>query len=130
MTASRHSRFGTTISVTLNTNKTKRKGDSEPAAPAPQPIVLHRQQAIGHDYESVIDIAKKQRSKKGNKLDDLATEDNLSIEARVVLKELAKEFLESSFNCESHSRFSRRIITRRYVSVFILRIERHQIRKT
>ncbi|KAF8153299.1 timeless protein-domain-containing protein [Crassisporium funariophilum] len=103
---SRHSRFGTTISVKLNANKKPptanddalNAADSQPAASSSRAFVLHRQQAIHGEAGSIMDMNKRQRSKKANKIDELGTEDNLSMEARVVLQNLATEFVESCFN--------------------------------
>jgi replication fork protection complex subunit Tof1/Swi1 len=92
ISASRHSRFGTTIAVTLNPKS------STPDTSSRQSLVLHRQQAISHESGSIMDMAKKQKSKRGNKLDELGREDNFSLEARNVLQELAKEFLVACFN--------------------------------
>jgi replication fork protection complex subunit Tof1/Swi1 len=48
-----------------------------------------------------MDMTKRQKSKKGPILDALAREDNLSMEARVILQNLAIEFVEACFNCTS-----------------------------
>ena len=45
-----------------------------------------------------MDMTKRQKSKKINKIDELTIEDNLSMEARVILQNLASEFVESCFN--------------------------------
>ncbi|GLB39613.1 putative timeless-domain-containing protein [Lyophyllum shimeji] len=104
--ASRHSRFGTTIAVKLNPAK---KALPLPQAPSSatdsssstssRAFVLHRQQAISREAGSVMDIGKKHNpGKRGTKVDELAREDNLSLEARTVLKGLAVEFLQACFN--------------------------------
>ncbi|EAU83799.2 topoisomerase 1-associated factor 1 [Coprinopsis cinerea okayama7 len=90
--SSRHSRFGTTITVSL---KKPPAADNETVT---RPIVLHRQQAIHGEAGSILDIRKKGKAKKGNTIDELTREDNLSIEARVTLKQLATDFLEGCFN--------------------------------
>ncbi|KAF5373433.1 hypothetical protein D9615_009496 [Tricholomella constricta] len=104
---SRHSRFGTTIAVKLNPNKKPRPvgendngndADSETPPLASRAFVLHRQQAISRESGSIMDIAKRQTAKKGNKLDEMTREDNLSVEARVILQNLATEFVEACFN--------------------------------
>ncbi|KDQ32651.1 hypothetical protein PLEOSDRAFT_48756 [Pleurotus ostreatus PC15] len=101
MASSRHSRFGTTIAVKLNPNK-KRQVDGEAAAPPAEPstrsIVLHRQQALTHDSGSIMDMVKKQKFRKGKTVDALTREDNLSVEAKNILKSLAKDFVEGCFN--------------------------------
>ena len=51
---------------------------------------LHRQQAIHSEAGSIMD--------KINKIAGLTIEDNLSMEARVILQNLASEFVESCFN--------------------------------
>ena len=53
-----------------------------------------------------MDMTKRQKSKKGAILDALAREDNLSMEARVILQSLAIEFVEACFNCTSFFRCS------------------------
>jgi replication fork protection complex subunit Tof1/Swi1 len=106
---SRHSRFGTTIAVRLNSNKkTADRGDdnTELSATADdsqrgsssRPLVLHRQAAITRDSGSILDIAKQQRFRKTNKVDQLTREDNFSVEAKMVLQGFVREFVESCFN--------------------------------
>ncbi|KAG6872642.1 hypothetical protein C0995_008073 [Termitomyces sp. Mi166 len=106
-TNSRHSRFGTTIAVKLNPNKKARpavendngnEADSEVAPSSSRSFILHRQQAISSESGSIMDITKRQMTKKGNKVDEMAREDHLSVEARVVLQHLAIEFTEACFN--------------------------------
>ena len=109
--SSRHSRFGTTIAVRLNPSK-KAQGDrggdnAESSAAAgtsergssSRPLVLHRQAAITQESGSILDIAKHQKARKANKVDELTREDSLSFEARLVLQGFAREFVESCFNC-------------------------------
>ena len=48
-----------------------------------------------------MDMTKRQKTKKINKIDELTIEDNLSMEARVILRNLASEFVESCFNRKS-----------------------------
>jgi len=103
---SRHSRFGTTISVRLN----PKKSSAAPGAPAEggnpivpdesssQPLVLHRQQALSKEPGAVIDLVKRQNKQKGKKEDEVARNDNLTPEARTVLRGLARTFIESCFN--------------------------------
>ncbi|KAH9474545.1 Topoisomerase 1-associated factor 1 [Psilocybe cubensis] len=101
---SRHSRFGTTISVKLNPDKQTARladgnaADAQPTASTSRSMVLHRQQAIYNDSGTVLDMAKRQKNKRLNKADDLGVETVLSMEARVILQELATEFLGSCFN--------------------------------
>lgn len=45
-----------------------------------------------------MDFSKHQKARKANKVDELAREDSLSLEARLVLQGFAKEFVESCFN--------------------------------
>lgn len=47
-----------------------------------------------------MDIKKRQRALKGNTVDELSREENLSVDARVILQELANEFLRACFNSE------------------------------
>ncbi|KAG6865098.1 hypothetical protein C0991_005153 [Blastosporella zonata] len=102
---SRHSRFGTTIAVKLNPDKKVRAAagddngaDPEVAAGSSRSFVLHRQQAISSESGTMMDITKRRMNKKGNKVDDLARDDHLSVEARVILQNLAIEFTEACFN--------------------------------
>ncbi|OBZ77008.1 Topoisomerase 1-associated factor 1 [Grifola frondosa] len=103
---SRHSRFGTTISVTLNPKKAKptdqnaeQTGDANSSGTS-QAYVLHRQQAISKEAGSVLDMvsAKRHRAQKGAKIDELGRDDNLSLDARMTLQKLARTFIESCFN--------------------------------
>jgi len=111
---SRHSRFGTTIAVKLNPNKPRASG-GEGGTPeqaslldshSSRPFVLHRQQALNADSGSIMDMTKRKRTRKVNKVDDLATNDNLSLEARQTLQNLASEFIEACFNRKCFPSFS------------------------
>ncbi|EPQ50778.1 timeless-domain-containing protein [Gloeophyllum trabeum ATCC 11539] len=99
-TSSRHSRFGTTISVKLNPKRGSAGENSKQAESvlSSQTFVMHRQQAIGGEAGSIIDLTKKQRAPKTKKVDELAREDNLSMEARTILQNLARTFVESALN--------------------------------
>jgi replication fork protection complex subunit Tof1/Swi1 len=68
-------------------------------------FVLHHQQAINRESGSIMDMGKRQKTKKGTTLDELAREDNLSMEARVILQNLAIEFVQSCFNRKLHSAY-------------------------
>ncbi|ESK95053.1 topoisomerase 1-associated factor 1 [Moniliophthora roreri MCA 2997] len=102
----RHSRFGTTITVQLNPNKKPRsskdgnEADSEPSSSKGEAksFVLHRQTGINRDVGTIWDMSKRQKSKKSQTLDELAKEANLSLEARIALQTFATDFLESCFN--------------------------------
>ena len=102
---SRHSRFGTTIAVTLNPRK-KQGSESEDATGSSatstlgHPLVLHRQQAVNSSTGALLDLGKKQKGKKALTADGLTREDNLSLEARKVLQQWASDFLEGCFNCK------------------------------
>lgn len=109
--SSRHSRFGTTIAVTLNPKKAQKpNGDGDENGSAggdssvssSQAYVLHRQQAINCEAGAMLDMAGAKRSKaqRGKKVDELAREDNLSVEAKSVLQNFANTFIESCFNCK------------------------------
>lgn len=63
-----------------------------------RPLVLHRQAAITHESGSILDISKRSKARKSNKVDELAREDNLSVEAKVVLQGFARELVDSTFN--------------------------------
>ena len=112
--SSRHSRFGTTISVQLNPNK---KPTTAPAADhaddmAPtsstskEKFILHRQAALTQSSGSILDFKKRSVSGRTVKVDELWTreEDSLGIEARGILRHFAGEVLEGCFNRTS-SRF-------------------------
>ncbi|KAH8827121.1 hypothetical protein DL96DRAFT_1605604 [Flagelloscypha sp. PMI_526] len=93
---SRHSRFGTTISVSLNTNK--KQGElttTEPTNPrdsihgSKRAVLLHRQSAW------IMDLTKKTGVKKIRTTDELSREENLSVEAKTLLQNLAIEMLDA-----------------------------------
>jgi replication fork protection complex subunit Tof1/Swi1 len=104
---SRHSRFGTTISVSLNTNK--KQGEStttEPTNPrdsihgSKRAVLLHRQSAVAKDAGGIMDLTKKTGVKKIRTTDELSREENLSVEAKTLLQNLAIEMLDACFNRE------------------------------
>ncbi|CAE6535100.1 unnamed protein product [Rhizoctonia solani] len=78
----RHSRFGTTI--TLKTNK--------------EQYILHRQEAITADPSEMIDMVKKKRAKKTVRLNEVGVFNSLSSEALGALAMFAGKFVESCFN--------------------------------
>ncbi|THH29094.1 hypothetical protein EUX98_g5095 [Antrodiella citrinella] len=99
--SSRHSRFGTTVVVTLNAKKHPiPDGEEDAQESAPQMLLLHRQQAISRDAGSLLDMtaSKKSKAQKTKKIDELGREDNLSLEARITLQNVATKFIESCFN--------------------------------
>ncbi|KAI5121938.1 hypothetical protein M0805_000267 [Coniferiporia weirii] len=101
--SSRHSRFGTTISVSLKPSKARTNKDGEVEPPSnggtsSQTVVLHRQQALNKDAGSILDIKKRKQFKKINKVDELGLEDNLDSGARNILRSTAKTFVEACFN--------------------------------
>ncbi|KAG8738044.1 Topoisomerase 1-associated factor 1 [Ceratobasidium sp. 414] len=81
-TPTRHSRFGTTI--TLKTDK--------------QHYVLHRQEAITADPSEMIDMVKKKRAKKMVRVDEVGVFNPLSLDALGALAGYAESFVESCFN--------------------------------
>ena len=96
----RHSRFGTTISVTLNPKKQVRPqadGEDAPVAGPSRSLVMHRQSAIGKDVGVMIDMGKKVKKSK-TKADELFREQHLSLESRKILQSFAQGFIESCFN--------------------------------
>ncbi|KAJ3795140.1 timeless protein-domain-containing protein [Lentinula aff. detonsa] len=103
----RHSRFGTTISVKLNPNKKQAQvtgtnvadatGSSEHSKQSHM-FVIHRQEGITGETGALWDKSKRQKAWKGHKVDELASHETLSVEARRVLQEFASEFLEECFN--------------------------------
>ncbi|EUC61522.1 timeless protein carboxy-terminal region protein [Rhizoctonia solani AG-3 Rhs1AP] len=78
----RHSRFGTTI--TLKTNK--------------ELYVLHRQEAITADPSEMIDGVKKKRAKKAVRVNEVGVFNSLSSDALGALAMFAGKFVESCFN--------------------------------
>lgn len=104
--SSRHSRFGTTISVSLNTNKKRPETENEGDGDAKDTIhdnpflVLHRQSSLTHESGSIMDLSKKTATKKAKTSDELTREENLSIEAKTILQNLAIEILDACFNRE------------------------------
>ncbi|KAF8513196.1 timeless protein-domain-containing protein [Gautieria morchelliformis] len=80
--ASRHSRFGTTISV---------KAGQES-------MILHTQYAIKKEARDIVDGTKKGKYLKAKTLDELGGQDNLSPYALTVLQGFAREFILSCFN--------------------------------
>jgi len=102
---SRHSRFGTTISVQLNPNKKLRKSgegetetDTGPVKKPTAPFVVHNQQGISGELGSIWDMSKRQKAKKSQTVDELSKEDHLTVEARLALQKFASDFLDSCFN--------------------------------
>ena len=103
--SSRHSRFGTTISVTRNPNKPTPGGgdDTETSVandPSAQKVVLHRQQALKQDTGSMLDMRKKRQFRRTNKVDELGLQDSLDGDAKNVLQGVARTFVEVCFNSE------------------------------
>lgn len=103
--SSRHSRFGTTITVIRNQKKAlQTDGDASdgPVAnysTAPK-LVLHRQQALNQETGTILDMKKRKQWKKTNKVDELGVGDSLDNDAKVILQRLAKTFIEVCFNGE------------------------------
>ncbi|PCH36853.1 timeless-domain-containing protein [Wolfiporia cocos MD-104 SS10] len=98
---SRHSRFGTTISVQLNPKKAQVSppGEEHPdVGSSSQAYVLHRQQAINSESGSMFDMEKRRRAQRSKKVDELARDDNLSLEAKLIMQNLARTFVEACFN--------------------------------
>ncbi|KAH8102126.1 timeless protein-domain-containing protein [Cristinia sonorae] len=99
-TSTRHSRFGTTVVVTINPKKPSNSDPEGDDSPSTQKLLLHRQQAISSDAGMLLDMTSSKRAKaqKTKKIDELGREDNLSIEAKLALQDVAKKFIESCFN--------------------------------
>jgi replication fork protection complex subunit Tof1/Swi1 len=103
---SRHSRFGTTITVAINPKKqsTTQSTDDVDATPAPlgppsaRSLVVHKQGAINKEAGALIDLIKRQKKPKTQKADELAFEQNLSLDSRDRLQAFARGFIESCFN--------------------------------
>ncbi|KAI0073615.1 timeless-domain-containing protein [Panus rudis PR-1116 ss-1] len=103
--SSRHSRFGTTIAIMANPKKQGGNATDAPDGEASgesssRGFVLHRQRALHENAGAILDMssAKRAKAQKNKKVDELAREDNLSLEAKTILQGLAKTFLESCFN--------------------------------
>ena len=60
--------------------------------------VLHRQQAMKKDAVEIFDLKKKKLHKKANKVDDLGIEINLDNDAKSILHNTARTFIEMCFN--------------------------------
>ena len=84
-TPSRHSRFGTTITI-------KSKENNE------ENVVLHKQAAVGKSAVEVLDRGKKTLTKRAKMSDALGSTVTLTMEAKIVLQGVAREFIISSFN--------------------------------
>ena len=103
--SSRHSRFGTTISVIRNPNKAQQVNGGTTSTPvssdasAPK-VVLHRQQALNQETGDILDIKKRRQYKKTNKVGELGLQDYLDQEAKTILQGLARTFIEVCFNSE------------------------------
>lgn len=110
--ASRHSRFGTTITVTLNAakNKNNARPEGETVADTPNgaPLVLHRQAGLSAPAGKIMDIKKKTKLRNLGGAEDDGTagsigiggrDDNLGLQGRAVLRNVARSFM-SCFNSE------------------------------
>ncbi|KAG8943281.1 Topoisomerase 1-associated factor 1 [Tulasnella sp. 424] len=78
----RHSRFGTTITI--------QRGDEK--------VVMHRQAAIQADTTDIMDMKKKKKSKGIKKQDELAGVSWLSQTALTVLQTTVHQFIQTGFN--------------------------------
>lgn len=78
--------------------------DNAHAGPS-RSFVLHRQQALTKDAGSALDMAraKKHKAPSRKKVDELAREDSISLDSRIVLQNLARSFIENCFNSECTS---------------------------
>lgn len=99
--SSRHSRFGTTIAVRLNQAKSQGEGNDPADASTSSSFVLHRQQALNKESGAILDMKKKKKFKKSNKVDEVSRNENLSGEAMTALRECARTFIESCFNSKN-----------------------------
>ncbi|TNY24515.1 timeless protein-domain-containing protein [Rhodotorula diobovata] len=79
---SRHSRFGTTISVQSNGKK----------------YILHKQSTLAEGPEKTLDKIKRTKAKKLRQDDDLAPPSQMRSEAIGVLAQTSRRFIESAFN--------------------------------
>lgn len=84
-TSSRHSRFGTTIAM-------KSKVSNE------ENVVLHRQAAVGKSAVEALDKGKKTLAKRAKMRDALGSTSILTLEAKTILQEVARDFIISCFN--------------------------------
>jgi len=83
--SSRHSRFGTTITI-------KSKVNSE------EKVILHKQAAVGKSAVEVLDRGKKTVTKRAKMSDALGSTTILTVEAKTVLQGVARDFIISCFN--------------------------------
>ncbi|KAI0787003.1 timeless protein-domain-containing protein [Abortiporus biennis] len=110
--ATRHSRFGTTISVSLNPNRkntvnaeTAHEQVTATSISQSQSYVLHRQSALHAEASQILDMSSSKRGKKatmkGKKIDEVGREgldSELSLDARKVLRQIMGELIERAFN--------------------------------
>lgn len=103
--SSRHSRFGTTIAISLNTKKQSEGAHAEMetdgavgTGSSKQRIVAHKQNAINEEAGVLMDGRKRKQTKKILKVDELGTQSNLDIEAKNILQGFGKTFIQVCFN--------------------------------
>jgi replication fork protection complex subunit Tof1/Swi1 len=131
---SRHSRFGTTITVSLNPKKEQSlQNDANDTsttarAAASRGFVVHKQGGINKEAGALIDLSKKQKKHKSKKVDELGRADNLSTESRNILQSLARGFIESCFNRMCSMLLARSRELDDWCSVFRLNSQRYQVR--
>ena len=80
--------------------------DSPEAGSSSQAFILHRQQALRKEAGSILDMTSSKRTKhqKVKKIDELGRDENLSLEAKLILQNSARTFLEMCFNCKPTDR--------------------------
>jgi replication fork protection complex subunit Tof1/Swi1 len=67
--------------------------------PDTQKLLLHRQQGIKDEAGTILDLKKRKRFFKANKVDELGFQDNLDVNAKTILQGTAKTFIQACFNC-------------------------------
>jgi replication fork protection complex subunit Tof1/Swi1 len=100
--SSRHSRFGTTIAVSVG-NKGSNAAEGSAGQTSNRSMIIHRQRAIKQGAGDVLDLSsgKKTKASRTKKTDEVSgREDQLSLEARQALREYAVEMLRAGFNRE------------------------------
>jgi replication fork protection complex subunit Tof1/Swi1 len=84
-TSSRHSRFGTTITMKSKVNNEDK-------------VILHKQAAVGKSAVEALDRGKKTLTKRTKMSDALGSTAILTVEAKTVLQGVARDFIISCFN--------------------------------
>lgn len=83
--SSRHSRFGTTVAMNSKFNNDEK-------------VILHKQAAVGKSAVEVLDKGKKSLAKRAKMRDGSGSATILTMEAKTILRGVARDFIISCFN--------------------------------